>query len=165
RQALEIAPGLGRTFAFQRWPDFDAALWDRQQEEAHEQQRSAVSVPIVGSDRDGAVVQQAQSNAERAGVAEYVTLQQTALLDMTPPADHGIIICNPPYGERIGTVEMLTPFYKQLGDVLKQRCQGWTAYVLCGNMTLAKHIGLRASRRIPVLNGGIDCRLLRYELY
>jgi len=165
RQALNIAPGLGRTFAFQRWSDFDAALWDQQQDEAHMEQRSAAAAPIVGSDRDGAVIQQAQSNAAMAGVAESITLQQKALLDMTPPTDHGIIICNPPYGERIGTVEMLIPFYKQLGDVLKQRCRGWTAYVLCGNMALAKHIGLRASRRIPVLNGGIDCRLLRYELY
>ena len=165
RRALNIAPGLGRRFAFEQWPDFDAPLWDALQEEARRQQRQRLDIPIVGSDRDGAVIAQAQTNARLGGVAGQVVLQVCDLMDMMPPADQGVIICNPPYGERIGTVEMLRPFYKQLGDVLKQRCRGWTAYVLCGNTQLAKYIGLRASRRIPVFNGGIECRLLRYELY
>ncbi len=165
RQALCIAPGLDRNFAFERWPDFDAELWQQQREQAQQQRRNSLEAPIVGSDGDDEVIQQAQGNAERAEVEDCITLRQQALSDLTPPADHGIIICNPPYGERIGEAEALEPFYKQLGDVLKQRCQGWTAYVLCGNLALAKKIGLRPSRRIPVSNGGIDCRLLRYELY
>ncbi|MGF1535770.1 MAG: class I SAM-dependent RNA methyltransferase [Elainellaceae cyanobacterium] len=165
RQALQIAPGLGRDFAFQRWPDFDASLWQQQRQEAEQQRCRSVDIPIVGSDRDGSVIQQAQSNAALAGVADQVTLLVQALSELVPPADHGVIICNPPYGERLGEADQLGPFYKQLGDVLKQRCRGWTAYVLCGNLTLAKRIGLRPSRRIPVFNGSIECRLLRYELY
>ncbi|MGF1514758.1 MAG: class I SAM-dependent RNA methyltransferase [Elainellaceae cyanobacterium] len=165
RQALQIAPGLERDFAFQRWPDFDAALWQQLQQDAQQRQRETLDAPVVGSDRDGTVIQQAQDNAALSGVADQVSLRQQALSELVPPADHGVIICNPPYGERIGEADELGPFYKQLGDVLKQRCRGWTAYVLCGNMTLAKQIGLRPSRRIPIFNGGIDCRLLRYELY
>ncbi|MEO0410018.1 MAG: THUMP domain-containing protein [Cyanobacteria bacterium P01_A01_bin.135] len=165
RQALNLAPGLGRSFAFETWPDFDPELWEQQQAEARAQQRHRLDIPVVGSDRDGEVIQQAQHNAQLAGVADHITLLERDLVNLTPPADHGVIICNPPYGDRLGTLEMLRPFYKQLGDTFKQRCRGWTAYVLCGNTDLAKHIGLRASRRIPVFNGSIECRLLRYELY
>ena len=87
------------------------------------------------------------------------------LSEVEAPTAQGIIICNPPYGNRLGKVEELGEFYKLLGDVFKQRFKGWTAYVLTGNKELAKRIGLRAARRIPVYNGSLPCTLLKYELY
>jgi putative N6-adenine-specific DNA methylase len=81
------------------------------------------------------------------------------------PASSGIIICNPPYGKRLGETSELESFYQQLGDILKQRFKGWTAYILTGNRELAKRIGLRAARRFPLFNGSLPCTLLKYELY
>ncbi|MEB3210827.1 MAG: RNA methyltransferase, partial [Leptolyngbyaceae bacterium] len=90
---------------------------------------------------------------------------QQDIQDAYPPAEHGVLICNPPYGERIGNAQDLGDFYKLMGDVFKQHFKGWTAYVLCGNLELAKRIGLKPARRIVVYNGSIECRLLKYELY
>lgn len=76
-----------------------------------------------------------------------------------------MIICNPPYGHRLGADEDLGLLYKRIGDIFKQRFKGWTGYILTGNAELAKRVGLRASRRFVVYNGGLECRLLKYELY
>ena len=81
------------------------------------------------------------------------------------PAESGILICNPPYGERLGDAQELGNFYKLLGDVFKQRFKGWTAYILTGNKELAKRVGLKTSRRLPIYNGSLACTLLKYELY
>ena len=84
---------------------------------------------------------------------------------MVAPADSGVVFCNPPYGERLGRNSDLGLFYKQLGNVLKQRFKGWTAYVLSGNKELSQTIGLKSSQRIAVLNGALPCQLMKYELY
>jgi putative N6-adenine-specific DNA methylase len=76
-----------------------------------------------------------------------------------------MILTNPPYGERLGEVEALKPFYKEMGDVFKQRFKGWDAYVFSGASELVKQIGLKTSRKIPLYNGALDCRLLKYEMY
>jgi putative N6-adenine-specific DNA methylase len=85
--------------------------------------------------------------------------------EFKPEGDKGVVIINPPYGKRLGDVEKLKDLYRQIGDVMKQRCRGWTGFVLTGNVELAKYIGLKASRRFVLFNGPIECRLLRYELY
>jgi putative N6-adenine-specific DNA methylase len=87
------------------------------------------------------------------------------LSDLEPPENQGIIICNPPYGKRLGEVKALGSLYQELGDIFKQRFKGWIAYVLSGNKELTKQIGLRTSKRIPVYNGSLPCTLLRYELF
>ncbi|MFM6192604.1 MAG: class I SAM-dependent RNA methyltransferase [Planktothrix sp.] len=165
-KALNIAPGLFReSFGFMKWKDFDAKLWDSLKQEALEAQLTTLSAPILGSDQDGDIVNQAYENAQRCGVSEQIQLQQLELSQIEPPTSHGIIICNPPYGERLGNIEELAPLYKQLGDIFKQRFKGWTAYILTGNKTLGKQVGLRTSRRIAVNNGALPCTLLKYELY
>ncbi|MFW6295972.1 MAG: THUMP domain-containing class I SAM-dependent RNA methyltransferase [Halothece sp.] len=165
-KALNIAPGLYREeFAFQRWQDFDEALWNELLKEAEESQLEELNVPIVGSDASLDILEQAEINAERCGLYDYIQFANKELEEVEPPADSGIIICNPPYGKRIGEEKELGPLYKLLGDVFKQRFKGWTAYILTGNKELAKQVGLKASRRIPVYNGSIPCTLLRYELY
>jgi putative N6-adenine-specific DNA methylase len=165
-KALNIAPGVFRMqFAFERWPDFDEALWEQLLKEAENSELSELKAPIVGSDRDSDILNQARINAQQCGLADKVKFTQTELSQVEAPADSGVIICNPPYGERLGDAKELGDFYKLLGDVFKQRFKGWTAFVLTGNKELAKRVGLKASRRIPVYNGAIACTLLKYELY
>ena len=98
-------------------------------------------------------------------VEQEISLQTLELAAVTAPADTGVLLCNPPYGQRLGRDEDLGAFYKLLGDVLKQRFKGWTAFVLSGNKSLAKSIGLKSSQRLPILNGKLPCQLMKYELY
>ncbi|MEM9538420.1 MAG: THUMP domain-containing protein [Cyanobacteria bacterium P01_E01_bin.42] len=165
-KALKIAPGLFRDrFAFQTWKDYDRALWQKLVQEAKEQQLAAPPAPILGSDRAAKLIRQAKENSYACGLSDRVSFSVRDFSQIQPPCDEGIILCNPPYGKRIGEVKKLEGFYKLLGDVFKQRFTGWTAYILTGNKALAKKIGLKASRRFPVYNGSLACTLLKYELY
>jgi putative N6-adenine-specific DNA methylase len=165
-KALNMAPGLFRnSFAFEKWPDFNQQLWEQVKQEAKQQQLSQLPAGIYGRDRDREVLQQAQTNAENCYLDQQLNFAQTELSQLEPPTDKGIIICNPPYGKRLGEVKQLGNLYKQLGDTFKQRFKGWIAYVLSGNKELTKQIGLRTSQRIPVYNGSLYCTLLRYELF
>ncbi|NET33925.1 MAG: RNA methyltransferase [Cyanothece sp. SIO1E1] len=165
-KALNIAPGLFRDqFGFETWPDFDAKLWQRLRTAAKSSQKSELMAFIGGSDRDPETIRQARINADNCGIAKLIKFAQIDLTQLEAPADSGILICNPPYGERLGEVEALSDFYKLLGDVLKQRFKGWTAFVLSGNKALTKRIGLRSAQRLEVYNGSIKCQLLKYEMY
>lgn len=165
-KALNTAPGLFRTkFGFESFPDFNSQLWQQLREEAHNCRISDLKAVILGSDRDSNVLLQARSNAQRCGIEDQIQFTQTELSQLEAPADSGMIICNPPYGERLGDAKELGTLYKTLGDVFKQRFKNWTAFILTGNKELAKKVGLKASRRIPVYNGSLPCTLLKYELY
>ncbi|WP_036485640.1 class I SAM-dependent RNA methyltransferase [Myxosarcina sp. GI1] len=164
-KALNIAPGLERKFGFQTWLDFDESLWKKVVDEAKEKQLSTIDVPIVGSDKNKNVIEQAIINAKECGVENIITLKQQELSNIQPPAEKGIIICNPPYGKRIGKESELGELYQLLGDTFKQKFTGWTAYILTGSRQLTKKVGLRTSSRTQVYNGAIPCTLLKYELY
>lgn len=165
-KGLKIAPGLYRErFGFQTWLDFDASLWHDLVTEAKNSQLTELKAPIIGSDYSEEVINQAYSNSFNCGLNSYVKFKQKDLSEIEAPAEKGVIICNPPYGKRISDTEELSPLYKQLGDIFKQRFKGWTGYILTGNKELAKKVGLRASRRIRVYNGSLPCTLLKYELY
>ncbi|MDJ0689810.1 MAG: THUMP domain-containing protein [Xenococcaceae cyanobacterium MO_188.B32] len=165
-KALNIAPGLYRQqFGFQTWLDFDRSLWQQIRQEAEANKLPELSAPIIGSDRDLDIIEQARVNVQNCGLDTQVRFYQQELSEIEAPADQGIIICNPPYGQRIGNTEELGALYKLLGDIFKQRFTGWTAYIITGNKELAKKIGLRTSRRLPVYNGSLPCTLLKYELY
>ena len=169
RLALGRAPGLKRAFALERWPDFDAALWRQELEAARALSRDSLQdgrplAPLAGMEREASVLEQARSNAAAAGVAPWIQLRQGDCRDFQPPADRGILVCNPPYGERIGAADALEDLYADLGAMVKERCSGWTLWLLSGNPQLTGALRLKASRRIPVSNGGIDCRWLRYEI-
>lgn len=165
-QALNIAPGLFRErFGFETWPSFDAALWQQLKQAAEAAEKTDLPAPIFGSDLDGNILTQARRNASLSGLEGLITFTQQDLAEVTAPADQGIIICNPPYGERLGDDRELRRLYKLLGDVLKQQFKGWTAYVLSGNKALSKYIGLKSAKRFPVYNGSLPCQLMKYELY
>lgn len=163
---LHRAPGLFRDrFGFETWPNFDAALWETLLADAEAQEQPMLAAPIVGCDRDPAVIAQAWSNAQNCHVARHITFHEQELATVVAPADSGIVLCNPPYGERLGRDEDLGAFYKLLGDILKQRFKGWTAFVLSGNKALAQSIGLKSAQRLPIMNGNLSCQLMKYELY
>ncbi len=163
---MDVAPGLFRErFGFETWPDFDAALLDRLLGEADAARKESVAVPIWGSDRDPQMIEQAKINAGRCDVLEQVWFASMDLTEVEAPADTGVMICNPPYGERLGQGAALGEFYRLLGDVLKQRFKGWTVFILSGNKELAQAIRLKSCQRIPVYNGNLPCQLMKYELY
>jgi putative N6-adenine-specific DNA methylase len=165
-KALNIAPGLFREhFGFETWLDADLPLLEQLIQDAEASQRDTLPAPIWGSDRDEAVIEQAIVNATNCGVLKHVYFAPIDLADVAAPADSGVLFCNPPYGERLGRDSDLGAFYKQLGNVLKQRFKGWTAFVLSGNKELSQSIGLKSSQRIAVLNGTLPCQLMKYELY
>jgi putative N6-adenine-specific DNA methylase len=165
-KALNVAPGLSRSeFGFQKWPDYQPDLWESLLKEAQEKQKIRPNAPIYASDADYEVLKQAEDNAYFCQVQDYIDFSLQSITDLEPPSDRGIILCNPPYGKRLGNTEELGTLYKTFGDVLKQRFKGWTAYILSGNKELTKQIGLRSSRRTPLFNGSLPCTLLKYELY
>jgi putative N6-adenine-specific DNA methylase len=165
-KALNVAPGLFRErFGFETWLDADLALLDELIEAAEASQQESLLAPIWGSDRNSEVIEQAIVNATNCGVSNHVYFSTIDLDDVAAPADNGVLFCNPPYGERLGRDSDLGAFYKQLGNVLKQRFKGWTAFVLSGNKELAQSIGLRSSQRFAVYNGALPCQLMKYELY
>lgn len=162
--ATRTAPGLARSFAFQRWPGFDAHGWQALRDEAHQLRRPAPA-PIFGFDRDPRALAAALDNAARQPSAAAVIWKRADFAGLTPPVTAGTLLVNPPYGERLKDDGSLDIFYRGIGDTLKQRWAGWTAWILTGNLEAAKRIGLKASRRIPLWNGPLECRLLKYELY
>ncbi len=165
-KALNIAPGLFRErFGFETWLDFDLTLLEELIESAKNSQKDTLPAPIWGSDKDEKAIESAVSNATNCGVLNHVWFSQMDLSDVVAPADSGVLFCNPPYGERLGRDSDLGAFYKLLGDVLKQRFKGWTAFVLSGNKELALCIGLKSSQRTAVFNGTLPCQLMKYDLY
>jgi putative N6-adenine-specific DNA methylase len=164
--ALGAAPGLLRpSFGFQRLLGYDRSLWEALRAEALERRGSAQTPRIEGSDAAAEAVRGAQRNAEAAGVAGAVRFRREDIREFAPGPPPGLILCNPPYGARMPGGEPIEALYRAMGEAFKKRCRGWTAHVLSGNPEVTRHIGLKASRRFPLMNGPIDCRLLRYELY
>lgn len=163
--ASRTAPGLRRAFAFESWPFHDSRLFDeRRRDLAHG--RTTPPRPIVARDRDQRAVSAATRNATAAWVNQHITFERREALDLELPwQEPGLIVTNPPYGHRMGDVDRLRRLYRKLGDQLKQRATGSTAWLLVGNRELANELHLRSTRRIPVFNGPIECRLLRFELF
>lgn len=162
--ACRIAPGSGRQFAFEKLKLFDAGNWKKLKQTATSRQLERTFQSIYGSDLYGSALAHARHNLAAAGLAECVTLKQANVLEISPPAETGILVSNPPYGMRIGDQQELAVFYPQLGNVLKQRFSGWRAFLLTADPMLPKTIRLTPSRRIPLFNGALECRLLEYRL-
>ncbi len=162
--ARQIAPGISRNFAFERLLVHDAARWEQQREAASAKQVAAVPAAIYASDRDPAMVKVAQRTFQDAGVVTDVRLKQSDILDLDVPTGTGVMVINPPYGIRLSRSDELESFYPKLGDWLKQRFAGWRAYVLTGDARLSKLIGLTPSKRIPLFNGALECRLYEFVI-
>lgn len=162
--ATRTAPGSRRSFACERWRDHEPARLTEAREAARVRRRPPPAV-IVASDNEPRAVAAASRNAREAGVGDVVRVEARDVRELVLPGGRAVIVTNPPYGERLGDPAALDTLYRQLGDALKRRAAGATAWLLVGNLELAKSIGLRASRRIVLFNGPIECRLLRFDLY
>jgi 23S rRNA (guanine2445-N2)-methyltransferase / 23S rRNA (guanine2069-N7)-methyltransferase len=170
--AADAAPALDRDyFGFTGWRGHEAELWERLRAEARERRAArVVRRCILGSDADADAVRMAIANGEHAGVADWLHVEKRPLAEMVRPAaaagqhDAGLVVTNPPYGERIGAESGLPALYSELGSVLRDRFQGWQAAILTGNPPLARNLGIYAKRTHRFFNGTIECRLLRFEL-
>jgi len=167
--ATDSAPGLLRQYwGFLGWLQHDAVLWEAVLTEARQRREQGLRQvpPIVGYDRDPRAIRAALVNAGRAGVQTLIRFECRELTQALPPRSEapGLVIVNPPYGERLGDVQALEPLYAQLGDWLKTHCQGWTAAVFTGNPDLGKRMGLRAQKVNAFYNGALPCKLLRFAV-
>ena len=165
--AADAAPALDRPyFGFLKWRGHDAGLWKRLRAEAVARRGARVARRcILGSDIDSEAVRMAIANGEQAGVAEWLHVEKRALSELSRPrGEGGLVVANPPYGERIGAESGLPALYSELGSVLREHFQGWQAAILTGNPPLARNLGIYAKRTHRFFNGSIECRLLRFDL-
>jgi putative N6-adenine-specific DNA methylase len=164
--AIRRPPGLTRKrFGFQGWLDFDINLWLGLRDQARRGVRNELAAPILGSDLRRDAILFSRKNAKAAGVGHLIRFEVKDVRDFQrPPGPPGVILCNPPYGERVGEEQDLEGLYRTLGEVFVQRCRGWTAFVFTGNAHLARKINLAPTQQVPLFNGKIPCRLLRYDL-
>ncbi|MET0584151.1 MAG: class I SAM-dependent RNA methyltransferase, partial [Candidatus Binatia bacterium] len=162
--ALDIAPGLGRGFAFEKFKNFDSRLWRDLLRQSRARQKPRVPLVIYGSDFAADVLKAARANLMAAGLEKVVGLKRANVLELSAPAKEGIIVTNPPYGVRLGEQQAIAEFYPKLGDVLKKQFSGWRAYLLSADMRLPKLIRLAVSKRTPLFNGALECRLFEYKM-
>ncbi len=162
--SLNIAPGINRGFAFEKLKNFDAAAWRDLRAQAQTAQKLVTALPIFGSDLYGDELKAARLNLENAGLLAAVSLNQANVLEISAPADYGVLVANLPYGERMGDLEELEALYPKLGDVLKKKFGGWNAYLFTSDLRMPKFIRLSVSRRTPLFNGAIECRLFEYKM-
>jgi putative N6-adenine-specific DNA methylase len=167
--ATDRAPGLGRSFAFERWRDADLDAWRTIYDEAEGRAaRGADRLPLLcGNDRHPGALGIAKHAIVAAGLGGKIQLAQGEARDYVPQHKPGLVVTNPPYGMRLEGGDDRGPLedsWRALGQFLHEQCSGASAYVLCGDPDLTRFLGLRSSHKHPVRNGPIECRWLRYRI-
>ncbi|RLC58655.1 MAG: class I SAM-dependent RNA methyltransferase, partial [Candidatus Cloacimonadota bacterium] len=155
---------LRKKFGFENLPDFNENKWQEIQKSAGRVRRPLLEGLLNGCDIEQRAVNAARKNLNSLQYGHLVRVQKRDFREH-PGLENGVIICNPPYGIRLGDEKQLESLYKELGDFLKQKCKGSTAWIYCGNRNLIPHLGLKPSRKIPLVNGNLDGRLLKVEVY
>ena len=155
------APGAKRGFGFQNLKSFKAPLWETVKRENMADSSNPV---LYGSDNDPEALKTARRNLAAAGVERWVKLERTDVLERAAPAPSGVMVMNPPYGERMASADELARFYPKLGDALKRNFTGWRCYIFTADLRLPKLIRLEPSRRTPLWNGALECRLYEFEI-
>jgi len=162
---LGIASGIDREFLFKNWPDFDRSIWNIELKMAKRMKTIQRKLPqIIGCEVDEIIADSASDNVKKAGLEDYIKIINCPFKELQLPSGSGLLICNPPYGKRIGDENQLPILYKELGDYCKKNASGWDLWLLNGNPKLSQHIGMKANRRFQVNNGAIDCRWLNYKI-
>ncbi len=182
-------------FGFEKWSNFDADLWEEVFDEEMEKIDTSSMPYILAGEISKNVARKAAANIAEANLKKFITLKDIAFQDLMPPeksmeeaklkeeneqknneeqekswfkrrkTDKGIIIINPPYGERMDKDEDINAFYAEIGDTLKQNWAGYTAWIITSNMEAAKSIGLASKPKLKVFNGSLECRFMRFEIY
>ena len=162
--AMHRAPGLNRRFGFEKLRNFDPKAWETLHRQVAAHENKSIQTTCYGYDRSGDAIAQARENVAALGLENHIVLKQCSFEDSKPPAPAGVLITNPPYGVRLEELDELAAWYPKMGDILKQRYSGWMAYILTADLRLTKLMRLQASRRAPLYNGALECRLFKYEL-
>ena len=162
--ALNIAPGAGREFGFQRLKNFQLPAWKTMLDAAMDAEKPAKFANIYGSDISPVSVRAALANLDRAGLLPAVKLTTGDLLEIDAPAEGGIMIANPPYGERLSEQDELAAFYPLLGTALKRKFAGWNCYLLTADLRMPKLMRLTPSKKTPLYNGAIECRVFEFKM-
>lgn len=162
--ALNIAPGHKRSFGFEKLNTFEPNIWHQLKSQAAAKVKSVTFQKIYGSDVDLRAVRIAKRNLEEAGLLAAVQLSQQDIVNVVPPADSGVLVANPPYGVRIGEGDDLALLYPKMGEALKRRFAGWNTYFLTNDFTMPKLMRLTPSKRTPLFNGPLECRLFEIKM-
>jgi len=157
------APGAKRAFGFEKLKAFDAALWNKVRNEKGEP-RSNAPLQLFGSDNDPRVLVDAKRNIAAAGVDRWVKVERADVLERPAPAPAGVMIANPPYGERLGSKDDLAAFYPRLGSALKKNYAGWRCHFFTADQRMPKLMRLQPSRKTPLYNGALECRFYEFRM-
>jgi putative N6-adenine-specific DNA methylase len=162
--ALDIAPGLKRDFGFEKLRTFESDSWKKIKNQALSKVKKVSFQKIYGSDLDLRAVRVTKQNLEAAGLLEAVQIAHVDMLNAVPPADSGVLVTNPPYGVRIGEDEELAELYPKMGEALKRKFAGWNTYFLTNDLRMPKLMRLTPSKRTPLFNGPLECRLFEIKM-
>ncbi len=162
--ALGIPSGARRHFGFEKLAGHDAARWAAVRQSVLDRAQAPHPLDIYGSDLSGREVERTRENLEAAGLLGVVIAAPGDILEVPAPAASGVMVTNPPYGVRLGETSELAEFYPNLGNALKARFAGWRCYFLSADPDFAKLIRLSASKRTPLFNGPLECRLYEYKM-
>jgi putative N6-adenine-specific DNA methylase len=158
------APGANRRFGFEKLKIFSFSTWEKVKRDSLKPRDPPKALQIFGSDNDPRVLGDARRNIAGAGVDRWIKLEQVDILERAAPAPAGVMVANPPYGERIGSKEELALFYPKLGSALKRNFPGWRCHFFTADLRLPKLMRLQPSRRVPLYNGALECRLFEIRI-
>lgn len=159
--ALDIAPGMNRGFAAERWQNFDYDAFERARDEAKQRVRTDLNLNIYGSDIDPKAIELAMRHAEEAGVDEYIRLKQMNVADLASKEKYGFIVTNPPYGERLGESREAEELYRVMGKAFSA-LDTWSFYIITSNPYFEKNFGRKADKRRKLYNGKLECQYYQY---
>ncbi|MEJ6681610.1 MAG: THUMP domain-containing protein [Flavobacteriales bacterium] len=154
---------LRKEFGFMNWKNYDEALFLKVKKEAMAR-ITKPQAPILGTDGNYKAIEIAEDAAKKLGFSEHISFQKTMFNDLEYTGESGVIIMNPPYGERLNTLDVIT-LYKGVGDKLKSDFDGFDAWIISSNKEAFKNVGLRPSRKTPLMNGPLECKFIKYEMY
>jgi putative N6-adenine-specific DNA methylase len=160
-----VPPNLLRErFGFEFWSSFDGGLLAEVLEEGR-QSSKAPATKIIVRDKDSYSIRAARVNINVSKMKSYIEIEQGDFFEMEPPAEKGVMIFNPPYGERLGDEDKMIDFYQEIGTKLKHSYAGWDAWLISSDIQALKRIGLRAEKKFPLMNGKLECSFRKFSLF
>ena len=151
---LNIAPGLNRSFAAEKWTFFDPKAFDTVRQEARKEIRTDITLDILGADIDASMIEIAKQNAIKAGVSEHIEFKQMQLKDFRTKKENGVLVANPPYGDRLLSEEQAQNIYRQMGQTYEP-LETWSKYILTSDLSFEEHYGKQATKKRKLYNGAI----------
>jgi len=153
-----------KAYAFQNWKNYDEALWEEIYKKAPNQPKRNLDFKIIGSDTDGEVILKARENIKALPLGKTISFEIKDFRDQIAPEGKGVLISNPPYGERL-QMEEIDELYRDMGNFFKNTMQGYDCWVISSNIGALKCIELKPSKKIQVFNGSLSCEFRKYEIF